>query len=69
MEIIIIPEEHAMVQLDSIEIRALWKAFSRIYNDTDAKSFLYDFEMSTEHANQLVHKLSEALDLARRNIS
>ena len=69
MEIIILPEEHAMVQLDSIEIRAMWKAFSRIYNDTDPKSFLYDFEMSTDQANQLVHKLSEALDMARRNIA
>ena len=66
MEIIEIPEEHALVQLNSIELRALWKAFSRARDSMDAKAFLYDFEMTAGQATELNHKLSEALDIARR---
>jgi hypothetical protein len=68
MHIIEIPEKHALVELSATEIRALWKALHRIRDQMDAKEFLYDFEMTSEMAGQLAHRLSDALDLAQRNV-
>jgi hypothetical protein len=68
MHIIEIPEEHALVELSATEIRALWKGLDRIRDQMDAKEFLYDFEMTSEMANELAHRLSDALDFAQRNV-
>lgn len=68
MDLIDIPEEHALVTLSSTEIRALWKAFNRVRDAMDGESFLQIFEMTAHGANGLAHKLGEALDFARRNI-
>jgi hypothetical protein len=68
MHIIEIPEEHVLVELSATEIRALWKALHRIRDQMDAKEFLYDFEITTDMASQLAHKLADALDIAQRNI-
>jgi len=68
VDIIQIPEERALVQLSSIEIRALWKAFNRAREEMDATTFLHAFELSADRANGLAHKLSDALDIARRNV-
>jgi hypothetical protein len=67
MEIIQIPEEHALVELSSIEIRALWKAWRRTLDDMDEESFRGKFEMTKDGAWRLDRRLSEALDVAQRN--
>jgi hypothetical protein len=50
MEIIQIPEEHALVELSSIEIRALWKAWRRVLDDMDEESFRGKFDMTKDGA-------------------
>jgi hypothetical protein len=67
MEIIQIPEEHALPELSSIEIRALWKAWRHALGDMDEESFRGKFEMTKDGAWQLDRRWSEALDVAQRN--
>jgi hypothetical protein len=67
MEIIEIPEDHALVELSSREILVLWKALNQARDSADAKAFLNRFEMTTDGAWELARKLSESLHLARRN--
>ena len=67
MEIIQIPEEHAFVELSSIEIRAVWKAWRRALDDMDEESFQGKFDMTKDGAWHLDRRLSEALDVAQRN--
>ena len=67
MEIIQIPEEHALIELSSIEIRALWKAWRRALEDMDEDSFRWKFDMTKDGAWALDHRLSQALDVAQRN--
>jgi hypothetical protein len=67
MEIIQIPEERALVELSSIEIRALWKAWRRALDDMDEESFRGKFDMTRDGAWHLDRRLSEALDVAQRN--
>ena len=67
MEIIQIPEEHALIELSTIEIRALWKAWRRTLGETDEESFRGNFDMTKDGAWRLDHRLSEALDVAQRN--
>jgi hypothetical protein len=68
MEIIDIPEEHALVTLSTIEIRALWRALRRALEDMDEDSFRWKFDMTKDGAWNLDRKLSEALDVAQRNL-
>jgi hypothetical protein len=67
MEIIQIPEEHALVELSSIEIRALWKAWRRALEDMDEESFRGKFDMTKDGGWRLDRRLSDALEVARRN--
>jgi len=67
MEIIHIPEEHALLQLSSIEIRALWKAWRPAIETMGEKSFWEKFDMTKDRAWDLDRKLSEALHVAQDN--
>jgi hypothetical protein len=67
MEIIQIPEEHALIELSSIEIRALWKAWRRALDDMDEESFRGKFDMTKDGVWNLDRRLSQALDVAQRN--
>jgi hypothetical protein len=67
MEILQIPEEHALVELSTIEIRALWKAWRRVLEDMDEESFRWKFDMTKDRAWALDRRLSEALDVAQSN--
>jgi hypothetical protein len=67
MEIIQIPEEQALVQLSSIEIRALWKAWRRTLDDMDEESFRWNLDMTKEGGRRLDNRLSEALNVAQSN--
>jgi hypothetical protein len=67
MEIIQIPEEHALVELSSIEIRALLKAWRRALDDMDEESVRGKFDMTRDGAWDLDRRLSEALDVAQHN--
>ena len=68
MEIIEIPHEHALVELDSIEIRALWQALGRARDSMDNEAFTQNFNMSPNRASDLGQKLSEALRVAQDNL-
>ena len=67
MEIIQIPEEHALVTLSNIEIRALWKVLRHTVQDMDERTFLSNFEMTKDSGWKLDRTLSEALDVAQHN--
>ena len=67
MEIIQIPEEQALVQLSSIEIRALWRAWRRTLDDMDEESFRWKFNMTKNGGWRLDNRLSEALSVAQSN--
>jgi hypothetical protein len=67
MDLIEIPQEHALVQLSSIEILALWRAISRARDNMTPEAFMDSFDMHPKHAADLCRKLSEALDWARAN--
>jgi hypothetical protein len=67
MEIIHIPEEQAVVQLSSIEIRALWKAWRRTLDDMDQESFRWNLDMTKDGGWRLDNRLSEALSVAQSN--
>jgi hypothetical protein len=67
MDLIEIPQEHALVQLSSIEILALWRAISRARDSMTDEQFIDSFDTTRNHATELCRKLSEALDWARAN--
>ena len=68
MEIIEIPHEHVLVELDTIEIRALWKALGNARDSTDNDAFTQSFDMTPNRASDLGQKLSEALRVAQDNL-
>lgn len=68
MEIIQIPEEHALLELSSIEIRAVWNVWRSALETMDEEQFAWKFNMTKDHAWDIDHKLSEALHLAQDNL-
>lgn len=42
------PEKHALLELSSIEIRALWKAWRRALEEMDEESFCGKFDMTMD---------------------
>jgi hypothetical protein len=68
MEIIQIPEEHALIELSSIEIRALWQVWGSVVETMDEEQFAWRFNMTKDHAWDINRKLSEALRLAQENV-
>jgi hypothetical protein len=67
MDLIEIPQEHAMVTLSSIEILALWRAFARARDSMTDEQFMDNFEMHPKQGTELYRKLSDALNWARAN--
>jgi hypothetical protein len=67
MDLIEVSQEHALVQLSSIEILALWRAISRARDSMTPEQFMDSFDMHPDHAIKLCRQLSEALDWARSN--
>jgi hypothetical protein len=68
MEIIEIPEEHALLDLSTVEIRALWKAFTLVADGMDRRTVIDTFEITPEYARALSDKLIDALEFAQRNV-
>jgi len=66
MEIIEVPEEHVLLQLSSIEIRALLKTFANVRNSMDPESFTGYVDLPPKFADELARKLGDALAIARR---
>jgi hypothetical protein len=61
MDINEVPEAHAILQLSSKEIRALWKALANVQNSMHPESFSGYLSITAKEADQLMLKLREAL--------
>ena len=55
------------MELSSIEIRGLSKAWRRTLDDMDEESFRGKFDMTTDGGGALDHRLGQALDVAQPN--
>jgi hypothetical protein len=68
MQTIRIPDEHALVQMSNSEIDFLWHAINYVREAMTSEAFKDQFEMSPKYADDLCSKLSDALEIANKNM-